>query len=179
MANSALTISFSTSLSDAAGDKFIDIDLDDELNNDRTSFLFGETVYFRIFTNCTHVEEYPSEGTVMDHGTKTAVDITDQLIFSQPPAAAGGIAAENTAALNFPANSGTFSAVKLGSGAGCGSVTLDPGNNQVAIASSAGPGVYTAKYNADYLSRSIVGPALPAGWDSEESYPVVIVVVGT
>jgi hypothetical protein len=80
--------------------------------------------------------------------------------------------------LSYPASSG-FSAVKLGSGTGCGSISLDPTDPSTAIASQAGPGVYTATYKAVYASKSIVGPSAPAGWDSEESYPVVVVVVGS
>ena len=176
MANSSLTISFATTT--GSTDQFIDLELDDDLNGDKTTFLFGEIVYFRVFTNCTTLDFYPTEGSVAANGTGTA-DIVEQITFTEPPLAAGGIVSENTSSLGYPANDGSFSAVVLGSGSGCGTISVDSVDTKQANASQADPGVYTATYKSDYLGKKITGPTMPVDWDTEESYPVVIVVVGS
>lgn len=186
MANTSLTINFSTQADgtdENGNDLFIDIELDDELNNDKSSFEFGATVYLRVFTNCSTIDFYPSEGSVLPATTTLPptdghAEVTEIITFTQPPESAGGVVADNTASLSYPVSS-NFSAVKLGSGAGCGSISVDPTDSSTAVASQAGPGVYTATYNAVYASKSIVGPSAPTGWDSEETYPVVVVVVGS
>ena len=84
----------------------------------------------------------------------------------------------NTTSLSYPAES--FSATAI-SGVTCGSISLDPNDdtNKTAIASQHGVGVYEANYTAKYHSISIESPSMPDGWDEEESYPVVIVAVGS
>ena len=176
MANSSLTISFNTTT--GSTDKILIIDLDDEKNDDRTTFLFGETVHFRVFTDCDEVLFFPSEGSVSGTGSGTAT-VEDTITFTEPPESAGGSISNNTASLNYPANEGSFSATVLGSGAGCGTISVDDVDAQQANASQAGPGVYIATYQSDYDSHSIDGPSVPEGWDSDLTYPVVIVVVGT
>jgi len=174
MADTSLTISFSTQVDgtdDDGNDLFIDIELDDELNGDISTFEFGATVYLRVFTNCSIIDFYPSEGTVLPTSTSLPptdgpAEISEIITFTQPPESAGGVVADNTASLSYPASSG-FSAVKLGSGAGCGSISLSSTDSSTAVASQAGPGVYTATYNAVYASKNIIGPAASIGWDNE------------
>ena len=175
MANTSLTISFNTTT--GSTDQFIDLELDDVLNNDKTTFLFGDIVYFKMFTKCTEVDFYPSEGSVTA-GTDGIDDVEEQITFTQPPLAAGGSVADNTASLTKPVTS-NFSAVVLGSGAGCGTISVDKVDKKQANASQAGPGVYTANYKAAYIGKKITGPSMPSGWDSEQTYPVVIVAVGS
>lgn len=175
MADSSLTISFTTTT--GSTDQFIDLELDDDLNGDKTSFLFGEVVYFRVFTNCTTLDFFPSEGTVSDNGSGIA-DISEMISFTQPPSSAGGVISDNTSSLSYPVSS-SFSATAIGSSVGCGSISVDPVDPKQANASQAGPGVYTATYKSNYLSKKITGPNMPTGWSSDESYPVVVVVVGS
>jgi len=178
MANSSLTISFSTSVVDA--NLYIDMDLDDELNEGNTSFAFGSgSVYFRLFTNCSNVSfiASESEGTspssTTGEGSETA-EITEIIIFAQDPASVE----DNNTSLSYAAESFSASAI---SAVSCGTVSLDPNDslNKTVIASQHGVGVYEASYDAKYHSISIEAPTMPSGWDTEESYPVVIVAVGS
>lgn len=174
MADSSLTISF---VATASGDQFIDLELDDDLNNEKTSFLFGETAFFRVFTNCSTVDFYLSEGSISSVGSGS-IEMTEVITFTEPPESAGGKASDNTASLSHPAKSGTFSATKLGSGTGCGTLSIDVANTKQVNASLAGPGAYLVSYTSDYSVKKIVGPNMPSGWDIEESYPVVVLAVG-
>ena len=64
MADSSLTISFVTTT--GSSDKFIDLELNEIANEGESSFLFGSIVHFRMFTDCTSVVFYASEGSVVD-----------------------------------------------------------------------------------------------------------------
>jgi hypothetical protein len=176
MAESSLTISFNTTT--GSSDQFIDLELDDDLNDDKSSFLFGDTVYFKVFTNCSTVDFYLSEGSIINVGSGTD-DVTEIITFSEPPESAGGVASDNTASLSYPAKDGTFSATKIGSGTGCGTITVDSVDSKQVNASLAGPGAYIVTYKSDYLSKKITGPNMPYEWDTDESYPVVVVAVGS
>lgn len=186
MANQSLTVSFSVQTSDDIG---LTVDLDDEMNyaenNKRTSsFRFGDTVYFRVFTNPVDgvtVTCYESDGTLASHGTKD-VEIEDTAVFSQPPEPYGS-AAENTSSVSIPVKSG-FVATGLPSGSPCGSISVDSEDASQLQASQAGPGVYRISYTANCYSFSINKDTVPPGFDvpdsegNYESYPIVIVVVG-
>ena len=174
MANSSLTINFTTTTGSV--DQFIDIDLDDDLNNEKSTFLFGDTAYFRVFTNCSTLSFYPSESSVSSNGTKTA-DSEEYISFTQPPATAGGIASENTASVSYPINSGTLTATKIAGD--CGSLSVDAVDTKQINASKAGVAVYKVEYESDYKSYSIGGISAPPGWVDDSTYPVVIVVVGS
>jgi len=181
MANSSLTISFISTT--GSKNLFIDLELDDDKNNGETSFLFGETVHFKMYTNCANVSFFPSEGLVLPEITAPTNEETDhiieQLIFTQPPVSAGGKVKDNTVSLNHAAIDGSFSAVVLGTGNAGYSVSVDDVDKKQANGSDAGPGVFTAEYDSLYTALNITGPAMPGGWDPDETYPVVIVVVGT
>ena len=178
MANSSLTISFSTSVTDA--NLYIDMDMDDDLNVGQTSFAFDSgTVYFRLFTNCSAVTFTASDGStspssITGSGSENT-NITEIITFAQDPNSTD----DNTASLSYAAT-GSISAV-LKSSIGCGTVSLDSNDstNKTVIASQHGVGVYEVSYDADYHSISIEAPSMPSGWDVEESYPVVIVAVGS
>lgn len=51
LATANLTITFASELLDDEAGRGIQIDLDEDLNNGKTSFLYGDTAHFRVFTN--------------------------------------------------------------------------------------------------------------------------------
>lgn len=181
MASSSLTISFNT-ITDTE-DQFIDLELNSEKNvnaagDEITTFEFGSVVYLREFTNCSNTDYYPSEGSVSnDSPTSGTLSVTEQITFDEPPASAGGLAEDNTASLSYPCT-GNFSYTLLG-GSGAGSLSIDPVDLKQVNASLAGPAVYTVSYTANFNAKKITGPSAPADWDSDETYPVVVVVVGS
>jgi hypothetical protein len=183
MANSTLTINFTTVT--GSTDKFIDAELDEIENNDASSFLFGETAHFRVFTNCDSVEFFESDGVVAPDNTtgatKATKDVKEFITFTQPPASSGGKASENTASLSYPVKSGTTYVFTPLGDSNCGAISVDESDPKTARASAAGPGVYLAEYTAEYTKHNISGVQKPAIWDEledEDSYPVVVVMVG-
>ena len=180
MANATLTINFQSLTADDPGEdgneKFIQLALDDvqnELLYGKTSgFTWGQIIYFKMYTNCSTVTFYTSEGPVTG-GVDGTDEVTDYLAFTQPPVAAGGVVENNTASLSLPAT-GSFLAV----GSGSGSVSLNPLNSSEALASAVGIGIYKATYDAAYIGKKITGPTEPAGLPADTSYPLVIVAYG-
>jgi len=185
MANQALTISFVTQSDNAE----LTVDLDDVLNastnSGRTSsFIYGDTVYFRVFTKPLTgiiVTAYNSAGTLVDvsiGGTvMEIVVVTEQLVFTQPPSAQGGTLEDQVASLAKPAYSG-FTSTAIAGSSSVGSVTLNPNNVQEAMASILGPGVHECSYNAQYSSFSINLATIPVGYSSDVEYPIVVIIVG-
>ncbi len=188
MANQSITVSFSTVGADGLS---LQIDLDDvknaEINNGRTSgFIFGDEVFFRVFTNPVTgvtLSPFSSDGVLGSYGVQSPIDIQEYITFDQPPASHGGLVKDMTASLGFPVSSG-FSASPLGN-SNCGSVTVDPKDISQAVASIAGPGVYDANYQAQFTRFSISKDSIPVGWEIDPEtgeyppYPIVVVIVGT
>ena len=188
MANASLTISFNTLT--ASTDQFIDLELDDvqnELINEKTSgFIFGETVYFKMFTNCSDVTFIttlsPDNITSRTGGDD---DIKEYITFLQPAGVGlGGKVADQTASLSKPVKSGTFSSTLKG-GSSVGSIIINDSDPKTAKGSILNIAVYEATYKSTYTGHSIVGPSEPGGWVSVDAdgenvvaFPVVIVAVG-
>ena len=189
MANQSITVSFSTASSDDSIELTIALDyvMNAAENNKRTSgFLFGDTVYFKVYTNpITGVDLalFSSDGVLGEYGVQPLEANQEYITFDEPPESAGGLLKNMNTSLSFPAYSG-FLASALGDSA-CGSVTLDPDDATNVVASIPGPGVYDASYNSQYYSYSISKDSMPAGWEVDPitgeypAYPIVIVVVGT
>ena len=188
MANASLTISFNTLT--ASADQFIDLELDDvqnELINEKTSgFIFGETVYFKMFTNCSDVTFITTlNPDNVASGTGGDDDVKEYITFLQPAGEGlGGKVADQTASLSKPVKPGTFSSTLIG-GSSVGNITIKETDPKTAKAGALGIAVYEAIYQSTYTGHSIVGPPEPAGWvaqdadgDDVEAFPVVIVAVG-
>jgi hypothetical protein len=167
MANASLTINFSTySSSSTTGDIDLSVGLDEALNGGKTSFVFGDTAYFQIFTNATTIKIHKSIGTVTDNGTGQ-IAMSEMLAFNGVP---GSDPADNTANLTYtPKGAVTFKVIA--GGAGAFSVS-----GSTVQASQAGLAVVQADYDAEYLSKSISGVNKPANWPDDITYPVVVVV---
>ena len=173
MANSNITISFSATTS--SSDTYIELELDDEQNNEESTFLFGDDAYYRIFTNCEEWESFPSSGNITDHGTGTK-DVEETITFTQPPEEMGGSAKDNTATLSHTPKEGTFTATRV-SDSSCGAISLDEVDPQTVKASQAGVAVYKVTYQSDFFSQSITVDQ-PSEWPNDEDFPVVVVVAG-
>lgn len=183
MADTALTVQFQTVSSET--DTNITAELDDDrnsaANNGRTSsFKFGDTVYFRVYTNPVDgmdINCYNSDGTVTYHGEESESNREEIITFAEPPESKGGDPDNNTANLAVPCAEG-FSAELL-STTGCGSIFLSTEDPEVAKASQAGVGVYRATYDTEYFLYDLAHVAAPDDWPAGESYPVIILIVGT
>jgi hypothetical protein len=183
MADTSLTVQFQAVSTET--DTNIVAELDDDrnsaANNGRTSsFKFGDTVYYRVYTNPVDgmdVTCYNSDGTITYHGKYSESDREQVITFAEPPESKGGDPDDNTASLDVPCESG-FSAELLGT-TGCGSVYLSTDDPEVAKASQTGVGVYRATYDTEYFLYGLSNVAAPSDWPAGESYPVVILIVGT
>ena len=177
MADATLTISFASTT--GSSEQFIILDLDTEKNDDESTFLFGEEVYIRMFTNCTEVNFFISEGTLQDGPVTNSevVEVSELITFDEPPESFGGKASENTASLSFPVFS-DFVAKSMASSAPF-SVSIDSVDVRQANASAAGVGVFKATYKTKFTPKTLLGPSIPPEWDSEENYPVVVLAVGS
>ena len=180
MANQSVTISFVTKTASEAISLSVDMDTEknEELNEGRTSeFIFGDEAFFRVFSEPIEgitIGCYPSDGVIASYGEKT-VDVQEYIQFIQPPLIAGGTVEDNISSLDKPAFS-DFVAEGLPPGSSpCGVISVDPIDSSQANASLAGPGVYDTSYKAKYHSFSIKKDSIP----SDESYPIVIVIVGS
>ena len=180
MANASLTISFNTT---SSADQFIDLELDDVLNKDETTFIFGTEVFFKMFTDCTTVDFFATENSV-SNGTDGIDDVVEYISFTQPPVSHGGKVKDNTATTSKPIT-GAWSWKQVGT-SGCGSITTVDGDLKTLKASAAGPGVYEITYESAYTGHKITGPSEPAEWVSETAdgedapdYPLVIVAAGS
>lgn len=187
MANSTLTVSFTTeTLDDDSIDLTVELDDDKNIieNDGRTSsFLFGDDVYFKVFTNPisgVNVTTYESDGTTsMDASGEIDTDREEFAIFSQPaiPGYVYKPSEKNDYNLQVPCN-GTFTFSALGSGT-AGVISLADPSTLV----KANPGIVVGiiKYDAKFDRYKLSGVTQPTGWiptDDNNSYPVVVVIVG-
>lgn len=177
MANQSLTITF-TAQSEAELTVELDDTLNEQENGGRTSsFLYGDEVYFRVYTNPitgVSVDCYESDGVITSKGTDTDT-IEETIIFTEPPESAGGNPSDNTASLGKPVYSG-FSASALGNS--LGSITVNPTDPAEVVASQAGPGVYEVSYTAKYYLFSLKKDTRPSGVAINDSYQISVVIVG-
>lgn len=186
MANKqTLTISFVSA--ESLDDVSLDVELDDVVNESvlgKTSdFVFGESVAFRVYVAPldTSLLLTPSDGNITT-GTTVNESVTGEFItFAEAAEAYGGEVENVSASLDKPCFSG-FSAT-LVSGDGVGSLSIDPEDPSKVLGSSTGIGIYKVSYTSKYTPYSLGGVNLPSGWpfadvDEDESYPVVIMVVG-
>jgi len=191
MANSTLTVSFTTQTLDDDGEIDLTVELDDEANkeanNGRTSsFLFGDDVYFKVFKNPltgVNISTYQSDGNVtIDQTGVTDSDREEFALFSQPDISGYTYkeSEKNDHNLEVPCN-GVFSVTELGSG-DLGVVSLDPEDPSVLVKASPGVVVGVVTYDATYDRYKLSGVTQPTGWvptDDNNSYPVIVVIVGT
>jgi len=49
--SSSITINFST----ISADKYLSVELDSDLNNGKSTFVFGSSAYFKIYTNASTI----------------------------------------------------------------------------------------------------------------------------
>lgn len=183
MAKQSVTISFITQ---TASDLInLSVDMDDAkntlANSGRTSsFIFGDEAFFRVFTKPVSgitVSCYQSDGVIASYGQEFA-PIQEYISFTEPPESAGGIIADNVASLSKPVY-GNFTSEGLPQGSSpSGIVTLSLIDPAEVVASQAGPGVYDINYVAQYHSFSIRKDSIPPGFPEDESYPIVVVIVG-
>lgn len=149
------TISFVTQ---TGADSNISIELDEIKNGGKTSFLSGDTVFFKIHTAPADLQfvKGSSAGTV-DVGAKESGIVTERVIF----------AGEKEVTLQKIGDS--LESCKW-FGNDLGSPTLQ--GNRLTI-QQAGIGVAEVSYKTSYLSGSLSGVTIPPG---EKEFPVVVVL---
>lgn len=186
MANSTLTVSFSTTSIDE--DISLSVELDEAANkaanNGRTSsFLFGDSVYFNVYSNPQNVsiENYTSDGNVVA-GINGTTEQEEFLIFSQPDIDGYDYPSDeyNETSLETPCT-GSFSSVALSASAN-GTVAVSPDDIETARKSIPGVAVYKANYESDYQQFCLTNVTQPPAWEPTEddsSYPVTVIIVGS
>lgn len=173
----SLTIQFKVLGSATNGNQlFCNVDLDDAKNLPNTSpFLFGSTVYFRIFTNAKTVNIFTSSGTITKGSLETFNVTDDVIVFSLPqlPAIFNKTVEENTASLKYYASSApTFTKI---AGANL-SPSLSTYDANLVLANAFGIGVYNANYDTQYTSYSLSGITQPVDFPPDENFPVIIFI---
>ena len=162
--------------SGASDQLFVNVDLDESKNLPNSSpFLFGSTVYFRVFTNATTVDIYTSSGSITKGVLETFNVTDDVIVFSLPqlPPIFKKTIEENTASLKYHATSApTFARI---TGANL-SPSLHPVDTNLVMANGFGIAVFNAIYDTQYMSYSLSGVSVPADFPPDEDFPVVIFI---
>ena len=150
------TVTFAITGTDSADE--IQVELDEEANNKKSTFLPSETCYFLVFTNPQNmaIDIDTTMGTVTARGTKS-VSVEDTLQFVQ----------SNSEGLNKVPN-GSVSTEWIGRAGGSPSVS---GSNVTLPAPV--NGILNCTYQSTARSYSLSGVTIPAGLEEIE---VLIVV---
>lgn len=173
--NANLTISFSAFAGDDTGTTLeMEVNADD--NGDKTSFTFSDTAYYRVYkgSRITSVSYYCSEENVdsQEAASQTA-QVEDEVVTFI-----------NTAVNNtqYPINSGLTATRMAGTDLGnlgwtVGSSTLE--GAQAEDDTDPIVAVYLVTYTTEFELRKITGVSAPTAWPEDESYPILIVAIGT
>lgn len=173
--SSNITITFSTNAMGA--DVYVNVELDEEANNDATSFEFGADVYVKVYTNAGTIDSVTTGGTLSVALSDQIEEVEDDpLNFLKPTVLAqfGVKAKDNTASLSkYASNTPTYTHV-----AGT-SLSLSLGSdNQTVTANALGVAMYKANYQTKYDQYKLSGVTKPVGWPDDTDYPVAVIFTG-
>jgi hypothetical protein len=157
MADQSINITFVTA-EVAAGESLV-VDLDADMNDDKSQFEYGEKAYFRIFAypDSMIITVEKSDGTITSEGSGEA-EVEEDIVFANT----------NTATSSKPVKS-IVSQEWLGTSLGSVSAT-----GTKITASQEGVAVLKLTYKADFERRAL---SLPT--QDEDEYTVVIFIQGT
>lgn len=173
-----ITINFSLE----GGDKYLSVELDEERNSGKSTFKFGSTAYFRVYTNAQNIELIPTDGSISGGGGDVEEIQDEQITFSIPAllGADAGLGfkkkvSDNTANLSKAALTSPAPIIKRICGEEM-SIYVDPDDRTLLVPNKLGVAIYNVTYSTAYYSYSIsVGQ--PAGWDDSTDYPVMVAIV--
>ena len=155
----SVVIEFKTKCDSSLEDSFINIELDDILNEGRTCFLYGEKVYFRVsYSANLSISVTPSDGNVFLESTDTVSSETEKITFVDSEEATTSKRILNIVDYKWFGKS-------LGGILKVGDNTVGASSSGIAIAEL----TYTTIYDVYSVSLQT---------RSEEEYPVLIVVIG-
>lgn len=156
MAEQSISISFVTA-EVAAGEALV-VELDDDKNDDKTEFLYGETAHFRIYKYPSDMEVTitQSDGSISSEGGGTSEEEED-IIFTDTDESSCTKPAKSIISSNWLGNS-------------LGSVSAE--GTKISV-SSKGVAVLRLKYKTEYTGRG-----LSLGGQGEDSYTVIVYVQG-
>lgn len=156
MADQSITITFCSEVTEE--DQALVVELDDEMNNDKTQFLYGEKAYFKIYKypSSLSLTITPSDGTIASEGSGTD-DEEENITFVNTDTASSSKPVKSISSYSWLGNS-------LGAVSGLGTTVN---------ASNEGVGVLKLDYKSDFVRYSIT-----IGTQSEEEYPIVVFILG-
>lgn len=156
MAEQSITVNFYSEVSEEY--QALVIDLDDEMNEEKTQFLYGEKAYFRIFKypSSLSITITQSDGDITSEGSGSSEE-EETIIFVSTDEASSSKPIKSITSYEWFGNSlGSVSAI---------------GTN--VKTSQSGVGVLKLNYTADFERR-----AISVSTKDEEIYPVVVFVIG-
>lgn len=137
----------------------LSVELDADLNDDKTCFLYGEKVYFRVYHDATLVITVEaSDGAVFLHSVGAIDSEEENVSFVNTNEA-------STAKMVMTLNSYSWFGKSLGTLLHTGGASVRAGSSGVAIAAV----TYTTQYDVYSVTLSDKGV---------ESYPVLVLVTG-
>lgn len=156
MAEQSITISF---YSEVAADGSLNLDLDSEMNDDKTQFLYGVKAYFRVFKYPIDmvVELIKSDGTLAEEGSGVSEE-EEMVMFVNT----------DTSSINKPLKS-IVSYEWFGTSLGAISA-----EGNVIKSSISGVGVLKLTYESDFNRHSIT-----IGEKESDEYPVIVFALGS
>ena len=156
MAEQSISINFVTA-EVAAGEALV-VELDEEKNEDKTQFLYGEKAYFKVYKHpsAMQIEIVVSDGTVASEGSGTS-DEEENIAFVNSTEGSASKPIKSITSSKWLGNS-------------LGSVSAE---GTKVTASSEGVAVLKLNYKADYTSH-----ALSLSSKDEDSYTVVVFIQG-
>lgn len=156
MAEQSITINFQSEVTEE--DQALVIELDSEMNDEKTSFVYGEKAYFKIYKYPSDlvVTIEQSDGTITEEGSGT-VDEEEFVSFVDTESSSVSKPVKEIADSEWFGNDlGAVSATGL---------TVE--------ASQSGVGVLQLNYTSDFTRHAIT-----IGEKSEELYPIIVFILG-
>lgn len=157
---SSVVIEFKIKCESDTESSYINVELDDDLNKGRTCFLYGEKVYFRVnYSDNLIISIKSSSGSIFfEYKDRTSIE-TENISFVDSEES-------TTSKTIFSIISYKWFGASLGTILKTGDSTVRASNSGIALAE--------LNYNTKYDVYSVVLSA-----QSEETFPVLIVVIGT
>lgn len=174
LVNSNITITFST----LTGDGNIQIELDDELNNDKSSFGFGEVAHFKVYTSPLDMEFdcYCSDpaATLI---APTPTNIVQQSITDEDEVKLSFIDTDESS-ISYPCNGGLTATYWFGNDWGplslIGETTVKASRpNSTPLTQPSACAICRVNYNTEYHPGSVSVVETPG----EPEWPVIIYVI--
>jgi hypothetical protein len=176
----SLSISFQTEIfdpenPDAPAEAHLSVAVEADDNGGKSSFLFGDTVYYRVFKtpNITSLIVVTSDGSENGHRTGLTAEVQQAVAFT------GSDVAGVSGYLHRLISASAMGGASLGAISKAGPTSIRCSKQ------STGPldplvGVYNVRFETRYDLRRLSNVAQPAGFgvDGFTSYPVVVYLVG-